>query len=353
MDTVGRTIGLTASLNTVKHLTVGEAAALLGSSRDAVRKWVDAGHLRHVESPGGHRWFQTQDVIAFQHVRASRMCVLKDCDKPLPTGARMDQDYCSKACRDRAGSRRLREAALHPCACCCGRLTANRWIRGHYMQAKRLARKYGTDWQSMVLLAKPRGNRRAEPKARQHRVELSAIFIGPDGRTAEGSRAEKGLRAKHGGMQARTWLGRQGGKASSKRTKGRPQSAEHVAKRAAQRKSAHQTTAGMSGEYYAVMQRIRPWMTLLDLLILETDYSQSDAIELAREQMRVRRGRRPTFAADDVREVRRAIQQGRSAGQLAWPQSRWKGHSVREVQRLMRAIRTFDTRVNRSKTAAT
>jgi len=43
-----------------------EAAALLGVGTKLVRAWADSGELRGMRTPGGHRRFLRDDVVAFR-----------------------------------------------------------------------------------------------------------------------------------------------------------------------------------------------------------------------------------------------------------------------------------------------
>ncbi len=43
-------------------LTVGEAAAFLGVSEPALRKWADAGRIPSYRTLGGHRRFRASEI---------------------------------------------------------------------------------------------------------------------------------------------------------------------------------------------------------------------------------------------------------------------------------------------------
>lgn len=48
----------------VPTMTVGEAARRLGVSVETVRRWADAGRIRVVVLPSGHRRFYASDIEA-------------------------------------------------------------------------------------------------------------------------------------------------------------------------------------------------------------------------------------------------------------------------------------------------
>jgi len=49
----------------VTEYRVGQAAELLGVSRDTVRRWADAGRLRATVDDAGRRWFDGEDLARF------------------------------------------------------------------------------------------------------------------------------------------------------------------------------------------------------------------------------------------------------------------------------------------------
>lgn len=48
--------------NSAQWITSGEAAALIGVSRDAVKRWAKAGRIASMRTPGGHHRFRRADV---------------------------------------------------------------------------------------------------------------------------------------------------------------------------------------------------------------------------------------------------------------------------------------------------
>ena len=48
-----------------RWLSLGDACRLLDVSQAALRQWADGGHLRVFRTPGGHRRFLRDDVVAF------------------------------------------------------------------------------------------------------------------------------------------------------------------------------------------------------------------------------------------------------------------------------------------------
>lgn len=48
-----------------RWLTLSEVAAMLGVHEGTVRRWADAGRLPSYRTPGGHRRFMRDDVLAF------------------------------------------------------------------------------------------------------------------------------------------------------------------------------------------------------------------------------------------------------------------------------------------------
>ncbi len=46
-------------------LTVSQAAVELGVSENTIRRWSDAGHLRHYRTPGGQRRFSQKAIDQF------------------------------------------------------------------------------------------------------------------------------------------------------------------------------------------------------------------------------------------------------------------------------------------------
>jgi excisionase family DNA binding protein len=45
-----------------KMLTIGEAARRLGVSESGLRKWADAGRVRHAKTLGGRRLFDPAEI---------------------------------------------------------------------------------------------------------------------------------------------------------------------------------------------------------------------------------------------------------------------------------------------------
>jgi excisionase family DNA binding protein len=56
-----------------EYIKPGEAAELLGVSRDSIRRYVDSGHLDGITTPGGQRRIDRQslDQIIGKRVRIS------------------------------------------------------------------------------------------------------------------------------------------------------------------------------------------------------------------------------------------------------------------------------------------
>ncbi|MGH2626220.1 MAG: helix-turn-helix domain-containing protein [Anaerolineales bacterium] len=52
-----------------QHLSLAQAAVMLGVHPTTLRRWADAGHLPVFVTLGGHRRFQLQDLEAFQEKR--------------------------------------------------------------------------------------------------------------------------------------------------------------------------------------------------------------------------------------------------------------------------------------------
>lgn len=50
---------------TSQYLTTAEVARLLGVTETTVKRWADARRIPYVRTPGGHRRFRRQDVLAF------------------------------------------------------------------------------------------------------------------------------------------------------------------------------------------------------------------------------------------------------------------------------------------------
>lgn len=50
-------------------MTIGEAARALGVSPETLRRWADAGRIRVVVLPSGHRRFYVDDIRAMLHAR--------------------------------------------------------------------------------------------------------------------------------------------------------------------------------------------------------------------------------------------------------------------------------------------
>lgn len=53
----------------IPTMTVGEVARALGTSPETVRRWADAGRIRVVVLPSGHRRFFAADIAAILHDR--------------------------------------------------------------------------------------------------------------------------------------------------------------------------------------------------------------------------------------------------------------------------------------------
>ncbi len=51
------------------EMTTPQAAAILGVAPATVRTWTDAGELPHWRTPGGHRRFTEDDVLALRDRR--------------------------------------------------------------------------------------------------------------------------------------------------------------------------------------------------------------------------------------------------------------------------------------------
>ena len=45
-------------------LTLGQAATYLGVAQSTIRKWTDQGTLPAIKTPGGHRRYREDDVMA-------------------------------------------------------------------------------------------------------------------------------------------------------------------------------------------------------------------------------------------------------------------------------------------------
>ncbi|MFO7266234.1 MAG: helix-turn-helix domain-containing protein [Limnochordales bacterium] len=65
-----------------RWLTLSDVAAMLGVHEGTVRRWADSGRLPSYRTPGGHRRFRREDVIAFLAER--RMSSDPGLPQPLP-----------------------------------------------------------------------------------------------------------------------------------------------------------------------------------------------------------------------------------------------------------------------------
>ncbi len=45
-----------------EHLSIGATASALSVSTITVRRWADAGKIKHVRTPGGHRMFPASEI---------------------------------------------------------------------------------------------------------------------------------------------------------------------------------------------------------------------------------------------------------------------------------------------------
>ena len=57
----------TQSPDQTQWISLGEASRLLQVNEATLRQWADNGHLRVYRTPGGHRRFAREDVIALTH----------------------------------------------------------------------------------------------------------------------------------------------------------------------------------------------------------------------------------------------------------------------------------------------
>jgi excisionase family DNA binding protein len=61
----------------VELISLGEAARRLGVSPESVRHWANSGRIPHLRTPGGRRFFRTDDIQRWIESRIKEAAVRK------------------------------------------------------------------------------------------------------------------------------------------------------------------------------------------------------------------------------------------------------------------------------------
>ena len=128
-------------------LSLGEACRLLQVNEATLRQWADHGHLRVYRTPGGHRRFYRDDVLALTK------------SNPAP------QESTSQAQREGSTLRRIRRRLTHE------DVARQPWYQSVETEGRDRMRLFGRRLLSLLL-------QEAQPRRRRQETLEEAVMLG-------------------------------------------------------------------------------------------------------------------------------------------------------------------------------